>query len=58
MRDSFKTNHSFVQGQQMSINEFRGCSPPGEGISKMCALIIVSPLQGNLMEKKRVHPEV
>lgn len=58
MKDSFKTNNYFVQEQQMSINEFRACSPPGEGINKKCALIIVSPLQGNLMEKERVHPEV
>lgn len=57
-RDSFETNNSFVQGQKMSINEFRACSPPGEGINKMCALIIASPLQGSLMEKERVHPEV
>lgn len=37
----------------MSSNEFRACSPPGEGINKMCAWVIASPLQGNLMEKKR-----
>lgn len=57
-KDFFETNHCFVQRQKMSINEFRACSPPGEGISKMCALVIASPLQGYLMEKKRVHPEV
>lgn len=42
----------------MSVNEFRACSPPGEGISKTCALVMASPLQGNLMEKKGVRPEV
>lgn len=57
-RDSYETNNSFVQGQQMSHNQFGACSPPGEGINKMCALVIASPLQGSLMEKKRIHPEV